>query len=113
MQDDGMVGRVPQEVVVQDLRAMWRGAVRVGLEACLEAELDTVIGADWYERVGGRRDHRNGHYPRQLLTSFGQVAVAMPRGRRGTRPSQVVGRYQRRMPEVDGLLTSEIGRAHV
>ena len=106
MQDDGMVGRVPQEVVVQDLRAMLRGAVRVGLEACLEAELETVIGADWYERVGGRRDHRNGHYSRQLLTSFGQVAVAMPRGRRWARPSQVVGRYQRRMPEVDGLLTS-------
>ena len=106
MQDDGMVGRVPQEVVVQDLRAMLRGAVRVGLEACLEAELETVIGADWYERAGGRRDHRNGHYPRQLLTSFGQVAVAMPRGRRWARPSQVVGRYQRRMPEVDGLLTS-------
>ena len=65
MQDDGMVGRVPQEVVVQDLRAMLRGAVRVRLEAGLEAELETVIGADWYERAGGWRDH-HGHYPRPL-----------------------------------------------
>ena len=65
MQDDGMVGRVPQEVVVQDLRAMLCGAVRVRLEAGLEAELETVIGADWYERAGGRRDH-HGHYPRPL-----------------------------------------------
>lgn len=85
---------------------MLRGAVRVGLEACLEAELEAVIGADWYARVGGRRDHRNGHYRRQLLTSFGRVEVAMPRGRRGGRSSEVVGRYQRRMPEVDRLLTS-------
>ena len=40
-------------MIGQDLRAMLRGAVRVGLEACLEAELEAVIGADWYERVGG------------------------------------------------------------
>ena len=33
---------------------MLRGTVRVGLDACLDAELDTVIGADWYERVEGR-----------------------------------------------------------
>ena len=106
MRDDGDVTEVSQEVIGQDLRAMLRGAVRVGLETCLEAELEAVIGADWYERVGGRRDHRNGHYRRQLLTSFGRVEVAMPRGRRWKRPSQVVGRYQRRMREVDGLLTS-------
>ena len=106
MRDDGGVTGVPQEVIVQDLQAMLRGAVRVGLEVCLEAELAAVVGADWYTRVGGRRDHRNGHYRRQLLTSLGRVDLAMPRGRRDGRPSQVVGRYQRRMDEVDGLLTS-------
>jgi len=103
--DDGVTG-VAQEVMGQDLQAMLRGAVRAGLEVCLEAELDAVIGADWYARVGGRRDHRNGRYRRQLLTSLGRVDLAVPRGRRGGRRSEVVGRYQRRMREVDGLLTS-------
>lgn len=49
------MARVPQAVVSQNLRAMVRGAVRVGREACLAAELDAVIGADWYEQVGGQR----------------------------------------------------------
>ena len=86
MRDDGGVTGVPQEVMGQDLLAMLRGAVRVGLEVCLEAELAAVVGADWYARVGGRRDHRNGHYRRQLLTSLGRVDLTVPRGRRGGRP---------------------------
>ena len=106
MEDDGRVVGIAQEVIAQDLRAMLRGAVRLGLEACLDAELEVMIGADWYVRGGGRRDQRNGSYRRQFLTSLGQVDLAMPRGRRGGRPSQVLGRYQRRMDEVDGLLTS-------
>ena len=47
MKHVGVVVGVPQEVVGQDLQAMLRGAVRVGLEACWEAEWEAVIGADW------------------------------------------------------------------
>ena len=50
MEDVGQVGRVPQEVMAHDLQAMLRGAVRAGLEVCLEAELEALIGAAWYER---------------------------------------------------------------
>ena len=106
MEDVGQVGRVPQEVMAHDLQAMLRGAVRAGLEVCLEAELETLIGAEWYERIGGRRDYRNGHYRRELLTSLGRIELTMPRARRWGRPSRVVGRYQRRVAEIDGLLTS-------
>lgn len=106
MEDIGEVGRVPQEVMAHDLQAMLRGAVRAGLEVCLEAELEALIGAEWYERIGGRRDYRNGHYRRELLTSMGRIELTMPRARRWGRPSRVVGRYQRRVAEIDGLLTS-------
>jgi len=106
MEDVGQGGRVPQEVMAHDLQAMLRGAVRAGLEVCLEAELEALIGAEWYERIGGRRDYRNGHYRRELLTSLGRIELTMPRARRWGRPSQVVGRYQRRVAEIDGLLTS-------
>ncbi|MFQ5705800.1 MAG: IS256 family transposase [Gemmatimonadales bacterium] len=106
MMDVGELAPVPQEAVGQDLQAMFRGAIRASLELFLEAELESLVGAEWYARVGGRRDRRNGAYPRRLLTSLGQIDVAVPRSRESGSPSEVVGRYRRRTAEVDALLTS-------
>ena len=106
MRDVGGVALVAQEDVQQDLQAMFRGAIRASLELFLEAELETLVGAEWYARVGGRRDRRNGAYTRRLLTSLGQIAVTVPRSRESGSPSDVLGRYQRRTDEIDGLLTS-------
>jgi hypothetical protein len=85
---------------------MLRGAVRAGLELFLEQELEALIGAEWYARVDGRRDHRNGRYGRQVLTSLGRVEVAVPRARTGRAPRAVLQRYQRRSPDIDALLTN-------
>jgi transposase-like protein len=106
MQDVGEMAVVAQEDVRQDLRAMFRGAIRMSLEVFLEAELEALVGAEWYARVGGRRDRRNGSYPRRLLTSLGQIDVAVPRTRAHGSPSDVVGRYRRRTEEIDALLAS-------
>ena len=103
------MGRIPQEIVGQDVQAMVRGAVRAGLEGCLEAEVEALLGAAWYQRVQGRRDRRNGHDRRDLLTSLGRVELAMPRRRGGPLASQVVGRYQRRSAAVDDALTAAYG----
>ncbi len=54
MMEVGEVTVVAQEDVRQDLRAMFRGAIRVSLEMFLEAELESLVGAEWYARVGGR-----------------------------------------------------------
>ena len=97
---------VAQEEIRQDLRVLLRGAVRAGLEVFLAEELERVVGADWYERVGGRRDRRNGSYVRRLLTSLGEIELAVPRTRTSGSVSAVLGRYRRRTPEVDGLLTA-------
>jgi transposase-like protein len=85
---------------------MLRGAVRAGLELFLEQELEDLIGAEWYARVDGRRDYRNGRYGRQVLTSLGRVEVAVPRARSARAPRAVLTRYQRRSPDVDALLLS-------
>ena len=106
MDDVGEMVPVAQEAVRQDLQAMFRGAIRASLEVFLEAELEALVGAEWYARVGGRRDRRNGAYTRRLLTSLGQIDVAVPRTRDSGSPSEVVGRYRRRTAEVDALLTS-------
>lgn len=69
MQDVGEMVPVAQEAVRQDLRGMFHGAIRASLELFLEAELEALVGAEWYARVAGRRDRRNGAYTRRLLTS--------------------------------------------
>ena len=106
MQDVGEMAVVAQEEVGQDLRAMFRGAIRASLEVFLEQEVEALVGAKWYARVRGRRDQRNGSYVRQLLTSLGQIEVAIPRTRAHGSTSDVVGRYQRRTDQIDALLTS-------
>ncbi len=102
---DGWTG-VTQEDMQQDLRAMFRGAIRASLEVFLEAEIERLVGAEWYARVGGRRDRRNGTYVRRLLTSLGEIDVTVPRARTTGTPSEVVGRYRRRTEDLDALLTS-------
>ena len=58
--------------------------------AILEAELDTALGRDRYQRprlaetaLGGRpvvgAGHRHGHRERQLMGTFGPVTVRVPR----------------------------------
>ena len=49
-----------------------------------------MVGARRFERVGSRKDHRNGTYLRRLLTSLGQI--------------DVMGRYRRRSEEVDEMM---------
>lgn len=63
-----------------------------------------MVGARRFERIGSRKDHRNGTYVRRLLTSLGQIDVTVPRSREGGSPSDVIGRYQRRSPELDEMM---------
>ena len=106
MQDVGGFAVVPQEEIRQDLGVLLRGAIRAGLEVVLAEELERVVGADWYARVSGRRDRRNGVYVRRLLTSLGTIELTVPRTRGRGSVHAVVGRYRRRTAEVDALLTA-------
>ncbi len=64
-----------------DLRTLFQGAIRLTLEMVLEEELKAMVGARRFERVGSRKDYRNGTYLRRLLTSMGQLDVTVPRSR--------------------------------
>jgi putative transposase len=83
------------------LQAKLREAVRYTLIAVLEAEVEALIGAAPYQRTGQRRDYRNGHYQRNLVTGVGLVeALPVPRTRKSYQ-TQVFERYQRRQAELD------------
>ena len=90
-----------QEDFVAYMRQQMREAIRMTLLAVMEEEVTAVIGAGRYERKAGRRDRRNGTYPRDLVTSVGVIEeLAVPRTRKGHQ-TQVFARYHRRQDELD------------
>jgi putative transposase len=95
-----------QEEIRQDIGGLFRGAIRVILECLLEEEVKQMVGARRYERLGSRKDHLNGTYLRRLLTSLGSIELTVPRTRQSGSPSGVVGRYKRRTPDLDHLMTT-------
>jgi len=61
-----------------------RDAVRWVLQELIEAEATEVIGAGRYERTETRVTERNGHRPRLLATTSGDVELRIPKLRRGS-----------------------------
>ena len=99
------IERVTQDELRADLKSLFQGAIRLTLEMVLEEELKAMVGARRFERVGSRKDHRNGTYLRRVLTSLGQLEVQVPRSRGQGSPADVLGRYRRRTEDLDDLIT--------
>lgn len=98
------IPRATQDELRGELRALFQGAIRLTLEMVLEEELKAMVGARRFERIGSRKDHRNGTFLRRLLTSMGQIEVAVPRSRENGSPAGVMGRYHRRTEELDDMI---------
>src|SRR5438552_14760930 len=97
-----------------EVRALSREAVR----RVLEDRLQGLLGNRLAERAAeGIEDRRNGRYRRWLLTELGAIALAVPRTRTFSAVA-FLGRYARRVPELDrvilagfvlGLSTRKVG----
>jgi len=93
--------------------AFWTGVDQVVqrmvtdvLEQTLKLEQEARLGAAWNQRSTGRRGYRNGHYVRRLSTPHGPLRVCVPRCRDGGIDcSMIFDRYQRRIADVDRILT--------
>ena len=94
-----------QEDFQLDLAARCRDAVRLTIQVVLDEELERLIGAGPYERSDQRVDVRNGHYPRRIVTTSGEVDVRVGRSRDGGAANAPLGRYARRQPEIDAAIT--------
>jgi len=86
------------------LQERMRLAIRHTLITVLEEEVEGFIQAALYQRTPDRRDYRNGHYERNLVTSIGEVEdLPVPRTRHGFQ-TELFERYQRRQTELDELM---------
>jgi transposase-like protein len=104
-EDNTQQSQISQATFQDLLREKLRGAVRITLITVLEEEVEAFIGAGPYQRTPGRRDQRNGHYPRDLVTGMGKVeGLPVPRTRKGFR-TQVFERYKRRQAELDEAIS--------
>lgn len=67
-----------------DAGAVFAELIRAGLQALIEAEAAETIGAGRYQRTEGRTVHRNGHRPKTVSTTAGDVEVQIPKLRAGS-----------------------------
>jgi len=103
---DAIDSMIPtQEDFQLDLETRVRSVVQATIQVVLEEELERLVGAGPYERNDQRVDVRNGHYPRRILTTAGDVMVRVGRTRDGGAATAPLGRYARRRPEIDAAVT--------
>lgn len=90
---------------IQDhLGELVRGTVEETLNSMLDAEADSLCGAQRYERSAERVDTRAGHYERKLHTRAGEVNIKMPKLRKQTFETAIIERYRRRESSIEESL---------
>jgi len=89
----------------EDVRSFVLKNAKKRLESLLRIEFRQAVGAGRYRRTEKRKDRRNGHYTRALLTLYGWLEeIKVPRLRHGGWRSLVLGRYCRRTGALDRLI---------
>jgi len=101
------LGKVVQidEARIQDhLGELVRGTVEETLNAMLDAEADSMCGAQRYERSPDRVDTRAGHYDRKFHSKAGEVSLKVPKLRKQTFETAIIERYKRRETSIEEAL---------
>ena len=75
------------------IRADVKQSVGQYMSELMDVELTDFLGRERYQRIAGKCNHRNGAYPRKYtLKGIGEVAVQIPRDRKGEFETQVIPR---------------------
>lgn len=81
--------------ILEIVRTEMPEAVGDYLSRVMQLELTRFLGRQPYERVEVEPNHRNGSYPRRFaLKGIGEVAVKVPRDRKGDYQTRVIPRSQ-------------------
>ena len=81
--------------LVKEDEDLMKMLVKEAVQAFLEAEMDSCIGAGSSERTDERRGYRAGYYTRNLTTRIGAIELRVPRDRDGQFSTELFDRYQR------------------
>lgn len=90
-----------------ELQGKVKDALKGWLEADSEQQMEEYLGLKWYERAeegAARRDSRNGHYERDYVTPWGAIRFRVKRARGRSFLPRMIGRWERRAPEVAELI---------
>ena len=103
-QENHTLSDAERQATIQELlQERMRLAIRHTMISVLEEEVENFIQAALYQRTPERRDYRNGHYERDLVTTVGEIEdLPVPRTRDGFR-TQLFERYQRRQAELEAV----------
>lgn len=78
-----------------DINELFKAMVGSVLENGLDAELEEELGYSKYDYKNRETDnYRNGHSPKRLKTSFGEMDINVPRDRNGEFDPQIVKKQQ-------------------
>jgi len=81
------------------------------IEQMLEAELEEHLGYGRYESAGRNSGNsRNGHYPKKLRTSNGEVAIEVPRDRKGEFEPRIIPKYGHTTHELEDKILGMYAR---
>jgi len=93
-----------EEQIWDDISTETKQLAERFLGSALDDELQHHLQAGRYKRTEVRRGYRNGGYWRTVASRWGVLDVLQPRARTAQPGSTVLGRFQRREAEVDGLI---------
>lgn len=80
---------------IAGVQALYREMVGTVLENGLEGELDEELGYSKYDYRNKESDNcRNGHSEKAVRSSFGEIALSVPRDRKGEFEPQMVRKHQ-------------------
>ncbi len=109
------VGEEAFEWGLDAIEAEIRGRVPGIIEAIVEEELESALGAGESQRVGAARTGYRHTRERQLTTGLGKTAIMLPRARlkgaddvEGEWRSRTIERYQRRTKRADEAILARI-----
>ena len=107
--DQSALLEVLEALQAADVEDRIRQAATTIYQALIEAELTAVIGAGPHERTESRIAQRNGHRPRTLTTTAGDLELRIPKLRTGSFFPSLLERRRR----VDQALFAVVMEAYV
>ncbi|MFI0415717.1 MAG: transposase [Candidatus Thiodiazotropha sp.] len=100
----GKVVTIDDAKIADHLGELVRGTVEETLNAMLDAEADTLCGAQRYKRSPDRVDTWAGSYERQFHIKAGEVTLKMPKLRKQTFETAIIERYRCREASIEESL---------